>query len=444
MLALPIPRARGSYTGGRWRVGSGLDADVEPRVARILQSFDGQKDLVAVASSLRPAVSAKELREVVQRAALSGLLEEPDWQRLPIEVLGESRFRCLGCGTSCRFDIGPLLPSDLERLAALDLRRVGHQGDYLREMEVAGVSRSFLKKHEDACVFYDHDARNCKLHATFGAQSKPLACQAFPVQLAFGPGGLRLSLRSSCAQRIETFQRGTLLKQQESWVRQLQTLGWGKQGPFPVWVLFLPEQATAELAPGAHIPFSTYVQLEGALLEALSDPKLPMAGALCQGLRFLYGVLTGQPALGAQAPTVRERARGRECLRNVCALLAAEVFEPEQAALLRRIGQDGDASATELDAQADGFLRELLKQEIWGYEPLRWTGSFLPGCVMLVIACIAALALARGAAERRGAAVPNAAEIHAAYNGINRIVLRVQPDRPETLLPFAQGPVFPS
>jgi lysine-N-methylase len=115
--------------------------------------------------------------------------------RLPVVPLGVAgqRYSCHGCGNCCRdFTV---------QLREADLARLGRQKWEERLGEPVTVEfrgRTFLRQREDgACVFLQADGL-CRIHAEFGLEEKPIACQMFPFSVTPGPADAAIGLSFAC------------------------------------------------------------------------------------------------------------------------------------------------------------------------------------------------------------------------------------------------------
>lgn len=117
---------------------------------------------------------------------------------------GEQRYSCHGCAGCCRDFTVQLRPDDLARLEEQGwTQRLGHSPT----VEFRG--RVWLRQREDgSCIFLEPDGR-CRIHAEFGLEAKPLACQLFPFVPMPGEGGVRIGLSYACPSMIRN--RGAAL-----------------------------------------------------------------------------------------------------------------------------------------------------------------------------------------------------------------------------------------
>ena len=101
--------------------------------------------------------------------------------RLPIYIpeLPAQKYSCHGCGSCCRDFTVQLTDADMQKLHDQGWKeRLG------QEYVVKFRGHSWLKQTDDgACVFLG-DNGLCKVHAEFGLEAKPLACQFFPFMLS--------------------------------------------------------------------------------------------------------------------------------------------------------------------------------------------------------------------------------------------------------------------
>ncbi len=438
MHALPIPRARGTRSTSGWQPLHGAEHALEPALACVVAGFDGLRDAPALR---RDFGETGEVDAAIRLAVAQGWLGEPDWVDLPVRVLGAARFRCLSCGSSCRNpSAGPLQPHDIERLLAVDLAALGVTPDgFMVERQRAGKTEHFLRKRDGHCVFLDPATNLCRVHALAGSHSKPMVCQTYPSRLGYVPGGVRLSLYGGCLQRHQTFVSGPLLSEQIPWVRAMQALGFGQTGPFPRWVLYLPEQARVELAPGVSVGWQQYLQIEEGLLAGLTDPELSPTAGLGGGLRWLDSLCAGAPQRLDSAPDAASASAGREVCRQLCGVFVALAKLKEDVLLMGVAGEL--SSAVELpclSAEAEAMARELVVHELWSLRTLEPGGSVLAGLVLLSLVVVLAAAL-----EPRVEGATVAERFNLAFYRAVRLLPILQLSAPEQLIPFARAPWLP-
>jgi lysine-N-methylase len=104
------------------------------------------------------------------------------------------RYSCHGCGNCCRDFTIELRPQDLEKL-----ERQGWQAELGAPFWTTFRGRRWLRQRPDgACVFLQDDGR-CRVHARFGLEAKPLACQLFPFSFAPGERRARVGVSFACS-----------------------------------------------------------------------------------------------------------------------------------------------------------------------------------------------------------------------------------------------------
>lgn len=114
---------------------------------------------------------------------------------LPVRMpeLKAQRWECRGCTRCCR--------ELVVHLTSRDVRRIDEQGwsNRLAEPAYVRLGRETVLNHRPSggCVFLSDDGR-CRIHAEFGADAKPLACQLYPFSLHPDTGGFQASLRFDC------------------------------------------------------------------------------------------------------------------------------------------------------------------------------------------------------------------------------------------------------
>jgi lysine-N-methylase len=115
---------------------------------------------------------------------------------IPLEMLPlpAQRYACHGCGDCCRDFTVQLREGDLAKLRA---QRWEERLGVPVTSEFRG--RRFLAQREDgACVFLGEGGK-CRIHAEFGLEEKPLACQMFPFVLAPDARRARAGVSFACA-----------------------------------------------------------------------------------------------------------------------------------------------------------------------------------------------------------------------------------------------------
>lgn len=357
-----------------------------------------------------------------------------------ILTLPGARHACGCCGEGCRImEVGPLGEGDIERLQAHDYGRLGLAGgvDIVDQVDTAMGPALFMHKEQGACVLLDLESQRCKVHEVYGLEAKPLPCQAFPRRLVRVPGGVRVSLMPACQERHATFLDGPPLTDQLSELERLAGLGLGRAGPFPQETLGTPRQATVALLPDLHLAWPLYLALEDELLAALEAREVPVEQVLAGALRRLH-----DHALPGELDDARRQEQARECQERFFTLLQQEARG--QDALLARVA--GRLSRGERvgpipwrigceGAEVQALAAEFLRNEIWGLETLRASGSLLPGLVLLCMTHVAACWLAAGEAER-----VEPAGYNQAFARVDGFFRRLALGKAEALLALASEP----
>ncbi|MCA9520855.1 MAG: YkgJ family cysteine cluster protein [Myxococcales bacterium] len=124
-----------------------------------------------------------------------------------LRTQGENRYRCQGCGFSCR---GPEIPLiDAGEVARLE----GAHAELARRDPALAAVEPFrrdpggfvhLVRIGGECPFLDETDR-CRLHSELGAEAKPLACRIFPLIAVAVGDEIRLGLSGSCFRLHRTF-----------------------------------------------------------------------------------------------------------------------------------------------------------------------------------------------------------------------------------------------
>ncbi len=121
--------------------------------------------------------------------------------RLPIATLAvsEQRYSCHGCGNCCRDFTVQLRDDDLRRL-----REQGWEEKLGESVTVVFRGQTYLKQRDDgACIFWMSDGR-CRIHAEFGFEEKPIACQLFPFSIVPGERDAAMGVSFACGSVLES------------------------------------------------------------------------------------------------------------------------------------------------------------------------------------------------------------------------------------------------
>jgi len=139
--------------------------------------------------------------------------------RLPIYIpeLPAQKYSCHGCGSCCRDFTVQLTDADMQKLHDQDWKeRLG------QEYVVKFRGHSWLKQTDDgACVFLG-DNGLCKVHAEFGLEAKPLACQFFPFMLSPNTRDTHVGISFACGSVVAS--KGAPLQTHRDDVRRMGEL----------------------------------------------------------------------------------------------------------------------------------------------------------------------------------------------------------------------------
>ncbi len=139
--------------------------------------------------------------------------------RLPIYIpqLPGQKYSCHGCGSCCRDFTVQLTRADLQKL-----HEQGWKERLGQEYVVKFRGHSWLKQKDDgACVFLG-DNGLCKVHAEFGLEAKPLACQFFPFMLSPNVRDTHIGISFACGSVMAS--KGAALESHRGDVRRMSEL----------------------------------------------------------------------------------------------------------------------------------------------------------------------------------------------------------------------------
>ena len=139
--------------------------------------------------------------------------------RLPIYIpkLQGQKYSCHGCGACCRDFTVQLTDTDLQKL-----HEQGWKERLGQEYVVQFRGHSWLKQTDDgACVFLG-DNGLCKVHAEFGLEAKPLACQFFPFMLSPNVRDTHVGMSFACGSVVAS--KGAELESHRGDVRRMSEL----------------------------------------------------------------------------------------------------------------------------------------------------------------------------------------------------------------------------
>lgn len=126
---------------------------------------------------------------------------------LPILTLAvrEQQYSCHGCGNCCRDFTVQLRPGDIEKLEAQ-----GWEETLGEPVTIEFRGTRYLRQRPDgACIFLQEDGL-CRIHAEYGFEAKPIACQLFPFSLTPVEGQVAMGLNFACQSVLEN--KGAALK----------------------------------------------------------------------------------------------------------------------------------------------------------------------------------------------------------------------------------------
>lgn len=126
----------------------------------------------------------------------------------------DQRWSCHSCANCCRTLVGHLFHDECERIDRQGWQDKLGVAPYVR----IGRNKVLNKRADGACVFLDKDNR-CKIHAEYGEDAKPLACQIFPFSVRPIGGGWQASLRFDCPSVISS--KGQPIGHYRSWLMNL-------------------------------------------------------------------------------------------------------------------------------------------------------------------------------------------------------------------------------
>jgi len=113
-------------------------------------------------------------------------------------AVDEQRYSCHGCGNCCRDFTVQLRESDLRRL-----REQKWEEKLGMPPTVAFRGETYLRQREDgSCIFLMENGL-CRIHAEYGFEEKPIACQLFPFSLTPARRGAAMGLNFACQSVLE-------------------------------------------------------------------------------------------------------------------------------------------------------------------------------------------------------------------------------------------------
>lgn len=119
---------------------------------------------------------------------------------LPILTLAvkSQRYSCHGCGNCCRDFTVQLREDDIRKLEAQ-----GWEKKFGEPITVEFKGTQYLRQRDDgACIFLTADGL-CRIHAEYGFEEKPIACQFFPFSLSPVEGQVAMGINFACQSVLE-------------------------------------------------------------------------------------------------------------------------------------------------------------------------------------------------------------------------------------------------
>ncbi|MFO0796273.1 MAG: YkgJ family cysteine cluster protein [Gemmataceae bacterium] len=197
---------------------------------------------------------------------------------LPVRSLPVAQnWDCRGCAACCRSYSIPISADERKRIEAQNW----DIGTPLFD------ARGTALKHrpDGACVFLGDDDR-CRIHATFGAAAKPLACRVYPFLLVPAGDHWRVGLRYACPSAAAN--DGRPLDQHLAEVREYATLLEENEPAAKT-------QPPPPLSAGTVVPWDDVLRIAGVVAKMLGETDVPMErrwrnvltlAVLADGLKF--------------------------------------------------------------------------------------------------------------------------------------------------------------
>lgn len=384
--------------------------------------------------------------------------------RLPVLTLqmSEQRYSCHGCGNCCRDFTVQLREHDLRRL------REQRWAERLGEPVIVEFrGQAYLRQRDDgACIFWMKDGR-CRIHAEFGFEEKPIACQLFPFSIVPGERDAAMGINFACGSVLES--KGAALgTHRAELLRMVERAPETVDRPVPV-ALADGLQASAEEVDAvvrgcdawirrSEVPL--VLRLDGLAWFAQSLMLARLAGV--RGERFTELVATLVGALPDELAHLPIEAPGRGQMKLVRQAVFARTEDPKILAMaargrwrtalaqflrsrrfakaggiVPRIGSDwpegvgfaaveriAPVGASDDLAGIDELLGRYMRATLhgrraWGAGYYGWPVATGLAALLVNIACVGWLA--RLHAAGRGADVPNLADVRAALSRVDRI-----------------------
>ena len=226
------------------------------------------------------------------------------------------QYSCHGCGDCCRDFTVQLRDRDLRKLA--DQKWADRMGIPITQ---TFRGQSYLARNADgSCVFLKDDGL-CRIHAEFGFEEKPIACQVFPFNIAPDSSSVRVGINFLCksVQRNQGSSLDSHRKDLKRFVRSLPELNHSAADPplaagidsaSRLEIDALAERADRWLCR-SEIDLPTRLDGIAFIASCLGDAKLSTLrqGRFVELLDTLFSVLPGELDLQVLAPATK-RQRG--------------------------------------------------------------------------------------------------------------------------------------
>lgn len=243
---------------------------------------------------------------------------------MDVQVFGENRYRCFGCGSCCYGHAIELVDED-------EVARIVDAGARLG-VEAPVVGRE-LRFEDHRCVFHGND-RLCRIHTEIGGEVKPLRCQLWPLKLVKTEGEHRFGLDPGCLNTWRTWRDAAVQELPEPMVT--------REAAFSPQERTIEQQMLALAAAPATVP---------GILTILSGGRDLTASALPAGMAERIAVRAKATRLG-QLLDKPELGDGiREPLAHLPSWLDA--LDPSTPPTLT------------ISSDQDAFVREVVRRKLW-------------------------------------------------------------------------------
>lgn len=263
---------------------------------------------------------------------------------MDVQTILDARWQCKGCGDCCRgFSFGPVEPDIIAAIERADIAAkwspAAQQPWRFTQPGPDGAPAAYLTSVDGHCIFLQDDQR-CALHRLLGGDQKPWFCREYPFYpVEDADGRVSVAVRGDCGGLHESFEDGPLISDQVADVLSLPRVVPRAQ--------FNPEHVV--LLPGLAISVAAWRQVEGHLLQRLTDPQSPTA-AVAAARSMLYTM--AQRDAPAASSTVFHQAVGA-----VMETLHRAAPHP----LLETALQRWDGAIPTLDASAQRYVLLLMR-----------------------------------------------------------------------------------